>query len=182
MIFTPTPIDGAWLVDLDRIEDERGFFARAWSPEDMEERGLSTRIAQISVAWNERAGTLRGLHFQHPPHTEVKVVRCTRGAIWDVIVDLRSDSPAFRRWFAAELTEENRTSLCIPEGCAHGYQTLVDGSEVTYLISYPWTPSAAAGYRWDDPAFAIDWPEADVLVLSEKDRTWPDFDPAASPF
>jgi dTDP-4-dehydrorhamnose 3,5-epimerase len=182
MIFTPTPIDGAWLVDLDRIEDERGFFARAWSPGDMEERGLSTRIAQISVAWNERAGTLRGLHFQHPPHAEVKVVRCTRGAIWDVIVDLRSDSPTFRRWFAAELTEESRTSLYIPEGCAHGYQTLVDGSEVTYLISYPWTPSASAGYRWDDPAFAIDWPETAARVLSENDRTWPDFDPAAPPF
>jgi dTDP-4-dehydrorhamnose 3,5-epimerase len=182
VIFRPTPLEGAWLIDLERIEDERGFFARSWSPEDMAERGLSTEIAQISVAGNARAGTLRGLHFQHPPHAEVKLVRCTRGAVWDVIVDLRRTSSTFMQWFDAELTAENRTTLYVPEGCAHGYQTLVDGSEVTYLISYPWTPDAASGYRWDDPAFGIRWPEADERVISAKDRAWPDFDAAASPF
>ena len=175
MIFRETPLAGAWVLEPERIEDERGFFARTYCRRDFEARGLDPGIAQCSVSWNHRRGTLRGLHLQIAPHEEVKLVRVTRGAVWDVIVDLRPESPTFRRHFGITLSAENRHELYIPKGMAHGFQTLEDGTEVFYQISEFYAPDSARGYRWDDPAFAISWPEP-VTVMSEKDRTLPLFE------
>lgn len=175
MIFTETEIPGAFLVDLELRRDDRGFFARAWDVDEFAAHGLATGIAQCNVSFNRLAGTLRGLHFQRTPHEEAKVVRCTRGAIYDVIVDLRPDSPAFKRWIAVELSEENGAALYVPEGCAHGYQTLADATETFYLVSKPYAPASEGGVRWDDPAFGIEWPHADRRIMSEKDASWPDF-------
>lgn len=178
MIFRETPLPGAWVLEPERIADERGFFARTWCRRDFEARGLDAGVAQCSVSWNHRRGTLRGLHFQAEPHAEVKLVRVTRGAVWDVIVDLRPDSPTFKRHFAVILTAEAGHQLYIPKGMAHGFQTLEDATEVSYQISAFYAPEAARGYRWDDPAFAIPWPEP-VTVISEKDRNLPLFDGGA---
>jgi dTDP-4-dehydrorhamnose 3,5-epimerase len=174
MIFTETELPGAYEIDLEPIADPRGFFARAWSEEELAANGLETRIAQCSVSFNERRGTLRGLHFQRTPHEEVKVVRCTRGALFDVIVDLRPGSLAFSRWIGVELTADNRRALYVPRGFAHGYQTLTDGTEVLYLISTPYVPEASDGVRWNDPTFGIVWP-LDPAQISDKDLRWPDF-------
>ena len=175
MIFRETPLPGAWVLEPERIADERGFFARTWCRRDFEVRGLDPAIAQCSVSFNHRRGTLRGLHFQVEPHAEVKLVRVTRGAIWDVIVDLRPGSPTFKRHFAVVLSAEAGNQLYIPKGMAHGFQTLEDATEVAYQISAFYAPEAARGYRWDDPAFAIPWPEP-VTVISEKDRNLPLFE------
>ena len=175
MIFRETPLAGAWVLEPERFEDERGFFARTWCRRDFEARGLDPGIAQCSVSWNHRRGTLRGLHLQIAPHEEVKLVRVTRGAVWDVIVDLRPESPTFKCHFGITLSAENRHELYIPKGMAHGFQTLEDGTEVFYQISEFYAPDSARGYRWDDPAFAIPWPEP-VTVMSEKDRTLPLFE------
>lgn len=172
MIFRETPLAGAWVLEPERFADERGFFARTYCRRDFEERGLDPAVAQCSVSFNHRRGTLRGLHFQAAPHEEVKLVRVTRGAVWDVIVDLRPGSPTFRRHFGVALTAEAGNALYIPKGFAHGFQTLEDGSEVFYQISEFYAPESARGYRWDDPAFAIPWPEP-VTVISEKDRRLP---------
>jgi dTDP-4-dehydrorhamnose 3,5-epimerase len=177
VIFRETELAGAYVLELERREDERGFFARAWCRDELAERGLDARVAQANLSWNERRGTVRGLHFQRPPHAEVKLVRCTRGAVYDVIVDLRPGSPTFTSWLGVELSAENGRALYVPEGFAHGYQTLADGSETFYLVSEPYAPSAEGGVRWDDPAFAIEWPEAAERIISEKDRNWPDFVP-----
>lgn len=177
MIFTPTELDGAYLVDLKPREDERGFFARAWCRDEFAAHGLSTELAQCNISFNHRKGTLRGMHYQAVPHTEVKLVRCTRGAIWDVIVDLRPDSPTRARWLGVELTADNRRMLYVPEGFAHGYQTLLDATETFYHVSAPYAPEAEGGVRWNDPAFRIDWPDADRPFMSEKDRAWPDYQP-----
>jgi dTDP-4-dehydrorhamnose 3,5-epimerase len=174
--FTPTSLEGAWLVDLEPIEDERGFFARSWSPEEFARHGLDARIAACNVSLNRAPGTLRGMHFQVAPHAEVKLVRCTAGAIHDVIIDLRPGSPTYLRWYAAELTARNRSALYVPAGLAHGFQTLEPDSEVLYQMGTPYVAEAARGVRWDDPAFAIDWPAAE-RVMSERDRTYPDFAP-----
>ena len=174
MIFRETPLPGAWVLTPERFEDERGFFARTYCRRDFEARGLDPEIAQCSVSWNHRRGTLRGLHFQIAPHEEVKLVRVTRGAVWDVIVDLRPDSPTFRQHVAVVLSAEEGNQLYIPKGMAHGFQTLADETEVFYQISAFYAPEAARGYRWDDPAFAIPWPEP-VTVMSEKDRNLPLF-------
>lgn len=174
MIFREIPLPGAWVLTPERFEDERGFFARTYCRRDFEARGLDPEIAQCSVSCNHRRGTLRGLHFQAAPHEEVKLVRVTRGAIWDVIVDVRPDSPTFRQHFAVVLSAEEGNQLYIPKGMAHGFQTLADGTEVFYQISAFYAPEAARGYRWDDPAFAIPWPEP-VTVISEKDRNLPLF-------
>lgn len=179
MRFVETELPGAYVVHLDLVEDERGFFARSWSPEEFAEHGLSSEIAQCSVSYNHRVGTLRGMHFQVGDDAEVKLVRCTRGAVHDVILDLRPDSPTFGRWIAVELSQENRRMLYVPEGLAHGYQTLVDGTELSYQISRPYAPAAARGVRWDDSAFAIEWPPVAERIISERDRSWPDFVPAA---
>jgi dTDP-4-dehydrorhamnose 3,5-epimerase len=168
-------VAGAYLVELEPKEDDRGFFARIWCRDEFAELRLNPEVAQVSISRNPRAGTLRGLHFQRAPHEEAKLVRCSRGAIFDVVVDLRPDSPTRGAWFGAELDEERGAALYVPEGCAHGFQTLVDDTDVLYLISYPYVPEAAAGVRWDDPVFAIGWPETPARTISQRDRSWPDF-------
>ena len=178
MIFTETELPGAYFIDLEPIEDPRGFFARAWSDHDLAERGLETKVAQCNVSLTRRKGTVRGMHFQRSPHAEVKFVRCTRGKMHDVIVDLRPDSATFRRWIGVELSENNRRALYVPRGFAHGFQTLADDTEVFYMISEPYAPEAADGVRWDDPAFGIVWPLGDPTEISDKDRSWPNFTPA----
>ena len=174
MIFTPTPIKDAWLIDIEPLADERGFFARTWCQRELAAHGLDAEIAQESISWNRSRGTTRGLHFQRPPHEEVKIVRCTRGAIFDVIVDIRHDSPSFLRWQGFDLTADNRRALYVPKGCLHGFQTLADETEVSYQISNFYAPQAAAGYRHDDPAFRIVWPLR-VTIISDNDRRWPNF-------
>jgi dTDP-4-dehydrorhamnose 3,5-epimerase len=178
VIFTETRLAGAFVVDLEPHEDERGFFARVWDGEEFAARGLDAHVSQSSIAYNHLAGTLRGLHFQVVPFAETKLVRCTRGAIWDVVVDLRHDSPTFLEWAGVELSADNRRTLYVPEEFAHGYQTLVDASEVWYQMSAPYAPEAARGLRWDDPKLAIDWPPVERRVISERDLAWPDVDRA----
>ena len=175
MRFTPTPLAGAHVVDIEPIGDERGMFARAWSEEEFRERELDARVAACNISFNVALGTLRGMHYQVEPHEEAKLVRCTAGAVYDVIVDLRRESDTYCRWFGIELTARNRTALFIPAGFGHGFQTLAPDSEVLYLMSAPYVPEAAAGVRWNDPVFGIAWPDAEVRVMSERDRTYPDF-------
>jgi dTDP-4-dehydrorhamnose 3,5-epimerase len=175
MIFTPTPLSGAFVIDIAPIEDARGFFARTWAPEEFTRFGLDSTVVQCNASWNLKRGTLRGMHFQREPMAEVKIVRCTRGALLDVIVDLRKDSATYCRWTSVELSADNHRALYIPKGFAHGYITLTDGVEAYYHVSTPFSPAHAAGVRWDDPAFGIQWPFAPV-VMSEKDRAWPDFE------
>jgi dTDP-4-dehydrorhamnose 3,5-epimerase len=175
MIFTETELGGAYVIDLEPREDERGFFARAWCADEFAERGLTTRVAQSNVSFNRRQGTVRGMHYQAAPHAEAKLVRCTRGAIFDVIVDLRADSPTYKRWAGVELSADNHRALYVPEGFAHGYQTLVPETETFYQVSEFYAPAAERGVRWNDPAFAIDWPDPGSAFLSEKDAAWPNF-------
>jgi dTDP-4-dehydrorhamnose 3,5-epimerase len=172
MIFTETKLRGAFVIEPQLIEDARGFFARTWAPEDFEARGLNPRIAQCSISYNARRGTLRGMHYQAAPYAEVKVVRCTRGTIYDVAVDIREGSPTYLRWAAVELSERNRAMLYIPEGFAHGYQTLEDDTEVFYQVSEGYRPQAARGLRWDDPALGIAWP-LPLAAISDRDREAP---------
>jgi dTDP-4-dehydrorhamnose 3,5-epimerase len=176
VIFRPAGLEGAYILEPEPIVDERGFFARAWCRQELAAHGLSDAIEQSNLAFNERAGTLRGLHFQRPPHGEVKVVRCTAGSLYDVIVDLRPASPTYLEWVGVELSSENRLSLYIPIGMAHGYQTLADRTEACYLHSTSYAPGSAWGVRWNDSAFGIEWPDAADRVLNDKDRTWPDYD------
>jgi dTDP-4-dehydrorhamnose 3,5-epimerase len=176
MIFTETELSGAWIIDIERHSDERGFFARTWCRREFEEHGLSTDLAQCSTSFSARAGTLRGMHFQRPPHDEVKLVRCTAGAIWDVIIDLRPHSPTYRRWQGFELGAASHRTLYVPRGFAHGFQTLCDETEVAYQISTFHVPAASAGLRHDDPAFTIAWP-LPVTVISGRDVSWPDYAP-----
>ena len=173
MIFDPTKLPGAFVIRLDPAADERGFFARSWCQKEFEAHGLNPRLVQCNVSLNAKKGTLRGLHYQEAPHQEAKLVRCTQGAIYDVIVDLRPSSRTFRQWVAETLTAENHTMMYVPEGCAHGFLTLEDNSEVFYQMSQFYHPESARGLRWDDPAFQIMWP-SDVIVISEKDKTYPD--------
>lgn len=172
--FVPTELAGAWLIDLDPAYDSRGFFSRVFCAKEFSAHGLNASFVQHSVSFSALRGTLRGMHFQKPPHGEVKVVECVRGAIWDVIIDLRPQSPTFGRWKGVDLNAENRRQLYIPEGFAHGFVTLSDDTEVRYLISAFYEPSAASGFRHDDPAFAIPWP-VPIAAISDKDRSWPDF-------
>lgn len=174
MIFRETDLPGAYVIDLDRHADERGFFARAWCRREFEARGLNPRLVQCNISYNAERGTLRGMHYQAPPHEEAKLVRCTRGRIYDVIVDLRRDSPAFTRHVGIELNDRNRTMLYVPEGVAHGFLTLEDDTEVFYQMSTFYAPEAARGVRWNDPAFAIDWP-APVRQVKARDANYPDF-------
>jgi dTDP-4-dehydrorhamnose 3,5-epimerase len=175
MRFVPVELEGAYLVELEPHDDERGFFARIWCRDEFAERGLSPELAQCSISRSALAGTLRGMHFQRSPHQEAKLVRCTRGSIFDVIVDLRPDSPAHTAWFGVELDATRGSALYVPEGFAHGFQTLVDDTDVLYMISKPYVPGAAAGVRWDDPSFGIEWPTAAARTISERDRSWPDY-------
>jgi dTDP-4-dehydrorhamnose 3,5-epimerase len=174
MIFTRTRLAGLWLVEIEPRADERGHFARTWCAREFAEHGLDTRLVQASLSFNRRRGTLRGMHFQHPPHAEVKLVRCTRGALWDVAIDLRPSSPTYCCWQAFELTAENAAALYIPEGFAHGFQTLADDTEVFYQMSAFYAPDAAAGVRHDDPAFGIQWP-LPVTSMTPRDAAWPDY-------
>jgi dTDP-4-dehydrorhamnose 3,5-epimerase len=176
MIFRPLEVPGAFLIEPEPARDARGTFARIWCQRELEENGLQGRIAQCSRSFNERKGTLRGLHYQLPPHAEVKVVCCTRGALYDVILDLRPSSPTFRKHVAVTLTAENGLMAYVPEGCAHGFQTLEDGTEVLYLISEFYRPDHSRGVRWNDPAFDIPWPPGEK-ILTDRDRTRPDFLP-----
>lgn len=170
MIFRETGLAGAYLVEPERIGDARGYFARSWCAEEFALHGLSPRLAQCSVSWNRSAGTLRGLHYQRAPHAESKLVRVTRGSVFDVIVDLRPASPTRHRWFAAELDADSGLMMYVPEGFAHGFQTLEDDTEVFYQISVPYHAESAAGLRWDDPALAIAWPAADRRIISARDQ------------
>lgn len=177
MLFTATALNDAYLIAPQRLEDERGFFARAWCADEFAQQGLNPRLAQCSISYNIARGTLRGMHYQAAPHEEAKLVRCTAGAIFDVIVDLRPDSPTYLQHIGATLTADNRQMLYVPEGFAHGFQTLEDRTEVFYQMSTPYAPGSARGLRWDDPILGILWPEA-PSTISERDRTWPDFVPA----
>ena len=177
MKFIQTPLPGAYLIELEKRGDDRGFFARFFCQKEYAQQGLKQNIAQINNSLSAQKGTLRGLHYQLPPHAEVKVVRCIRGALYDAILDLRRDSPAFGQWYAAELTAENRRMLYVPEGCAHGFMTLAENTEALYLVTAFYAPERERCVRWDDPKFGVRWPLAPV-VISEKDRTQKDFDPA----
>jgi len=171
--FTVTPV-GALVIEPERLSDDRGFFARSFCAREFEAHGLDPRVAQCNISFNPRRGTVRGMHFQRPPHAEAKLVRCTAGALWDVALDLRPESPTFCRHFALELSAENRKMLYLPEGLAHGYQTLADDTEVFYQVSAAYAPDHGAGVRWDDPAFDNAWP-LPVTMIAERDRTYPDF-------
>jgi len=172
MKFVATPLAGAFVVELEELADERGFFARSFCREEFERHGLVAAVAQCNVSYNARRGTLRGLHYQGEPHPEAKLVRCTRGAVWDVAVDLRPGSPTRYRWFALELTADNRRALYVPAGFAHGFQSLTDASELLYQMSECYRADLARGVRWDDPRLAIAWPVAPAIV-SERDRALP---------
>lgn len=174
MIFAPTPLAGALIVEPERKVDERGFFARTWCRQEFAQHGIDVEVVQASVSHNRRAGTLRGMHFTWPPSREGKLVRCERGAVYDVIVDLRPDSSTFLQHFGAELNQDNGRALYIPPGFAHGFQTLTDDTDVVYMMTDFYRPELADGVRFDDPAFAIRWPRS-VTVIVERDRTYPDF-------
>lgn len=171
-----TELKGAFVIEPEKLEDERGFFARTWDRREFEARGLDPQLAQCSVSFNKNKGTLRGMHYQAAPDEEAKLVRCTEGAIYDVIIDLRPDSPTFKRWVAAELAADNMRMLYVPKGFAHGFQTLQDDTEVFYQISEFYAPESARGIRWNDPAFDIQWPPAGERVISARDQQLPDFD------
>jgi len=173
MIFNETPLDGAYWVDLNRLEDERGFFARSWCLREFSAQGLDTRLAQCNISYNRQTGTMRGMHFQAQPYGESKLVRCTSGSIFDVIIDVRPGSATYLGWYGIELSRKNHRMLFIPMGFAHGFLTLEDETEVFYQMSEFFVPEAARGFRWNDPLFAIAWP-AEVAVISEKDASYPD--------
>jgi dTDP-4-dehydrorhamnose 3,5-epimerase len=175
MIFTPTELDGAYLIDVERHADERGFLARTFCEDEFADHGVPMRIVQSSTIHSPHRDTLRGLHFQEAPHREVKLVRCTRGSIFLVMVDLRDDSPTRRNWLGAELSSREGRMAVVPEGFAQGYQTLEPDTEVLYSMSHRYVPDAARGVRWDDPAFGIDWPAAEERLISERDSSWPDY-------
>ena len=174
MIFIETKLKGAFIIEPEKLEDERGFFARTWCQHEFAAHGLNPRLVQCNISFNRKRGSLRGMHYQAAPHEEARLVRCTRGGIYDVIIDLREKSPTFKQHIAVTLTAQNYTMLYIPEGFAHGFQTLEDNTEVLYQMSEFYAPSYARGVRWDDPAFGIQWPPAE-RIISERDRSYPDF-------
>jgi dTDP-4-dehydrorhamnose 3,5-epimerase len=174
MRFIPTHLAGAYLIEPEPVSDERGFFARTWCRNEFADKGLNPNLVQCNISYNKARGTLRGMHYQKAPHAEAKLVRCTQGSIYDVIVDLRNDSKTFTQWFGVELTAENRKALYVPEGFAHGFLTLMDDTEVLYQMSEFFHTECAAGVRWDDPAFMIAWPYT-VSMISERDQNYPDF-------
>ena len=177
MIFTETPLKGAYLIDLERRGDERGFFARAFCEREFAGHGLVDRFVQANNSLTAREGTLRGMHYQLAPRAETKMVRCIRGSLYDVVLDLRRDSPTFGQSFGAELSADNRRMMYVPKGFAHGFFTLTDDAEALYFVDEVYAPECERGVRWDDPRFAIAWP-GEPAVLSDKDRSWRDFDPA----
>jgi len=174
MIFNQAKLPGAYVIDIERREDERGFFARSWCRTEFEAHGLNPNLAQCNISFNSKKGTLRGMHFQAKPYEEAKLVRCTMGSLYDVIVDVRRDSSSFKQHMGIILTSDNHKMLYVPEGFAHGFLTLEDNTEVHYQISEFHAPDYARGFRWNDPAFGIEWP-ADVKIISERDRNYPDY-------
>jgi dTDP-4-dehydrorhamnose 3,5-epimerase len=177
MKFHQTSLPGAYTIELEKRGDDRGFFARLYCQREFETAGIPTPVVQINNSLTARAGTLRGMHYQLPPAAEIKVVRCIRGALFDVIIDLRPDSPTYAQWFGAELSAENRLMMYVPRGFAHGFLTLTDDTEAFYLVNALYTPEAERGIRFNDPRFDVSWPRVPVEV-SEKDRNWPEFNPA----
>ena len=174
MIFTETPLKGAFVIEPEIIKDERGFFARTFCREEFAAHGLNPNVAQCNISFNPKKGTLRGMHYQAKPYAEVKLVRCTKGAIYDVVIDLRADSPTFKKWFAVELPAKNSKMLYVPENFAHGFQTLEENTEVFYQMSEFYRPEYARGVRWDDPAFGIEWPTG-PRIIADRDLDHPDF-------
>lgn len=174
MIFVPTALPGAFVIELEKLEDERGFFARTWCAREFEAHGLNPRLVQCNTSFNRRKGTLRGMHWQAAPFEEAKLVRCTAGAIHDVVLDLRPGSPAYLKHLVVELSAADRRMLYVPEGCAHGFQTLADDTEVFYQMTEFHSPEHARGVRWDDPAFGLPWPAVE-RTMSDRDRGYPDF-------
>lgn len=174
MKFIETDLKGAFIIELEKLEDNRGFFARSWCKREFDEHGLNSNATQANVSYNKKKGTLRGMHLQSKPYAETKLVRCTRGAIYDVIIDLRPDSATYKKWLGVELSADNGKMLYVPENFAHGFQTLKDDTEVTYQVTQYYTPGYEKGIRWNDPAFRINWPVT-VAVISEKDENWQDY-------
>jgi dTDP-4-dehydrorhamnose 3,5-epimerase len=174
LIFTETKLKNAYVIELEKLKDHRGFFARSWCQNEFKDHGLTNTIVQTNVSYNHKKGTLRGMHYQISPYEESKLVRCTRGAIYDVIIDLRPDSPTYKQWLGIELSSDNYQMLFVPEGFAHGFQTLNDNTEVTYQVSQFYTPGSERGIKWNDDAFMLKWP-LDVTVISDKDESWPAF-------
>ncbi|MCG7853997.1 MAG: dTDP-4-dehydrorhamnose 3,5-epimerase [Methanosarcinaceae archaeon] len=175
MIFKESHLKGAFVIELEKIEDNRGFFARAWCKREFEAHGLNSRLVQCNLSFNRYRGTIRGMHYQETPYQEAKLVRCTSGAVFDVIIDLRRESPTYLEWIGVELTAENRKMLYVPENFAHGYQTLEENTEVFYQVSQFYSPESERGVRWDDPAIGIEWRVSDNLMISEKDKSRPDY-------
>lgn len=174
MKFTETSLKGAYIIEVDKLNDDRGFFGRLWCEKEMKEFDLNTNIVQSNVSLSRKKGTIRGMHFQRSPFQETKLVRCTKGAVYDVIIDLRPDSPTFKKWIGVKLTEDNHKMIYVPENFAHGFITLEDNSEVYYLVTQFYYKEQEAGFRWDDPAFGIEWP-IEMKEISDKDRVHPDF-------
>ncbi len=174
MNFVANNVEGCYVIEPHKIVDERGYFARAWCADELRQAGLDDHISQSNMAWSPHQGTLRGLHFQLGPHAETKILRCVRGSIFDVVVDLRPESPSYCQWFGVELNPQNACAIYVPKGCATGYLTLVDDAEIYYHTSAAFAPESASGVRFDDPAFAIEWPRA-VEVISDADKSWPDY-------
>ena len=174
MIFIETKLKGAYIIEPERLSDERGFFARTWCQKEFQIHGLNTNVVQCNISYNKKKGTLRGMHYQAKPFEEAKLIRCTMGSIYDVIVDIRSDSPSFKQYLGVFLTPGNYKMLYVPEGFAHGFLTLEDNTEVFYQMSEFYAPDHARGFRWNDPVFGIEWP-ANVQVISDRDRDYPDF-------
>jgi dTDP-4-dehydrorhamnose 3,5-epimerase len=175
MIVKTTKLEGLLLIEPERFEDERGFFARAWAERDLTELGVEGRFVEGNISFNNKRGALRGMHYQGAPHEQAKLVRCTRGAIVDVAVDLRPHSPTFAQWLRFDLTAENRRLLYLPGDFGHGYLTLEDETEVYYQVTAAYAPESSRGFRWNDPAFGIEWPEVEQLIMNERDRTYADF-------
>ncbi len=175
MRFTETKLPGVYLVEPRRFEDDRGFFAPSFSAREFAARGLASVFVENNISYSKRCGTLRGIHYQASPHEQDKLVRCTRGAIFDVAVDLRPGSPTFKQWTGVELSAENRSMVYLPGDCGHGFQTLTDDTEVFYMVSGVYAPESGRGYRWNDPALGIEWPDVGERVLNERDETYPDF-------
>jgi len=181
MIFVETKLKGALIVEPEKLEDQRGFFARVWCQKEFEAYGLNPTVAQINISFNKNRGAIRGLHYQTAPNEEAKLIRCTKGAIYDVIIDLRPDSTTYLEWIGVELTADNHMMLYVPENFAHGYQSLTDDTEIFYPVSQFYSPESVQGVRWNDPTFSIDWPQVDNLVISEQDKSWPDYSPVKKP-
>jgi dTDP-4-dehydrorhamnose 3,5-epimerase len=175
MIFNETRIRNAFIIEIEKRADERGYFARAFCQKEMEAHGLNTVICQANIALSRQPGTLRGMHYQAAPYQEAKLVRCIAGAAFDAIIDLRPDSPSYKRWLGVELSSEKQNMIYVPEGCAHGYLTLAENTEIYYQVSQFYAPAAERGIRWNDPAFAIEWPVGADLIISEKDQNWPNW-------